>query len=157
MRLFGKKKMDEREQMEMYRMEHYAFWMLYWAQAASLVVHKLILDEPFINHAWEWSVFIAVSVWLIIVDIRRGNYDFYTEPGWRSYLIYAVGCSLFFGAVAIGSGIYKGWIESAKDALLVGVIEVPFLFIICYGALAAVGTLVKRRRKKLEEEFDEEE
>ncbi len=157
MRLFGKKVMDEREQMEMYREEHYAFWVLYWAQAVSLAIRKLILDEPFIDHAWEWGVFLAVSVWLIIISIRKGNYDYYTEPGWKSYLAYSVVFSLLFGAVAIGAGVYKGWIESVGDALLISVIEVPFLFVVCYGALAAVGTLAKRRRKKLEEAFDEEE
>jgi len=148
--------MDERERMEMYRIEHYAFWALYWSQAVSLVGHKLILDEPFMEHAWEWSVFLIVSVWLVIIDIRKGNYDYYTEPGWRSYLVYSVVTSLVFGAVGIGAGIYKGWIDSARDAVITGAVEVPFLFAVCYATLALCGTLAKRRRKKLEEAYEEE-
>lgn len=156
MRLFGKK-MDERERAEMYKNEHYAFWLLYCGQAISLIARGIFLGESFWNHAWEWGVFLAVSIWLVISDMRRGNYDYYTEPGWKSYLAYSLGFSLLFDAVSVAAGIYKGWIVSVRAACIAGMVEFVFLFALCYAGLAVCGTLSKRRRKKLEEELDDEE
>lgn len=156
MKLFGKK-MDERERMEMYQNEHYAFWILYIGMVVGLVGRSLFLGELLSQHIWEWLVFFVASLWLICADFRKGNYDSFTKPGWRSYLLYALIFSVIFTVVAVASSAYKGWIDSVRDAFLVGAIEFVFLFVLTYAAVAAFGELTRRRRRKLEESFDEEE
>lgn len=156
MKLFGKK-MDERERMEMYQNEHYAFWILYAGMAIGLIGRGLFLGEPFSQHVWEWLVFFVASLWLLFADFRRGNYDCFTKPGWRSYLLYASVFSVIFTVIAVASSVYKGWIDSVRDACLVGVIEFVFLFALTYASVAAFGELTRRRRRKLEESLDDEE
>ena len=48
MRLFRNKKVvDEREQMEMFRMEHYMYWFAFWALLAGIFFQIIFLDAPF--------------------------------------------------------------------------------------------------------------
>lgn len=157
MRLFKRKrKLDERELMEMYKTEHYAFYFLYFAIIGDMLVKAYFLDVPGSMYTWEVASIFLVSVWIIFSDFRRGNYDYFTEPGWRSYSLYALASAAFFTGILILSNIRRGWIRTTRQGLLAGAIVFFFLFVCCYGVLAVFGGLTKRRRKRLEEQFDEE-
>lgn len=156
MKLFGKK-LDERQRMEMYQCEHYAFWILYIGMAIGLVGRSVFLGMPVSRYVWEWIVFMAASIWLLFADFRRGNYDYFTKPGWRSYLFYTGIFSVIFTGISIAASVYKGWIDSVKAACVVGLVEFAFLFVLLYVTLAAFGELTKRRSRKLEEAFEDEE
>lgn len=157
MKLFGKKKvLDEREQLEMYKNEHYAFWFLYVVLVVGLVVRTFFFDATLLEYAWEWFAFLAVSIWLVAADFCRGNYDYFTRPGWKSYLMYSVIFSVLFTAIQVAMGVYKGRIDSIQVGCMAGLTEFVFLFVLTYAALAVFGEATKRRRKKLEESYDDE-
>lgn len=158
MKLFGKKKvLDERERMDMYRRGYYGFWVLWTAMAIGLVVRTALLEAAFLDFAWEWTVFMAVSIWMVAADLKSGVYDRFTEPGWKSYLFYSLVFSVVFTAVSLGGGVYRGWITTIRSACIAGLVEFAFLFLLLYVILAAYGVAARRRRRKLEEEFDDEE
>lgn len=149
--------MDERERMEMYQSEHYAFWILWIGMAIGLVARILFLGEPLLQHAWEWLVFMAASCWLLVADLKRGHYDCFTEPGWRSYLLYAGVSSVVFTGISVASGVYKGWIENVREACIAGAVELVFLFVLVYVTVAGFGELSRRRSRKLQESLEDEE
>lgn len=156
MKLF-KKKMDERERMEMYRIEHYGFWILYAGVAISLIGRSMFLGESILEHMWEWIVFMVVSLWMLFADFRRGNYDSFTRPGWRSYLFYSGVFSVIFTMISLAASVYKGWIDSVRDAWIAGLVEFVFLFVLLYVTVGAFGELTRRRQRKLEDSLDDEE
>lgn len=156
MKLF-KKKMDERERMEMYRIEHYGFWILYAGVAISLIGRSLFLGESILEHMWEWTVFMAASLWMLFADFRRGNYDSFTRPGWRSYLFYSGVFSVIFTIISIAASVYKGWIDSVRDVCIAGLVEFVFLFVLLYVTVGIFGELTRRRQRKLEDSLDDEE
>lgn len=154
MRLFQwKEKVDERERMEMYRNEHYIFWFFFWALALKVLVYKLILMAPAREYIFELAILLIAAVWMGIMDFRDGHYDYHTTPGWKSYLLYAGGFSVFFTVFMVAGGVHQGWLGSAGEILMVGAIEFVVFFVILYGLMAMVGAITKWRRKKLEEQL----
>lgn len=153
MRLFAKKNVDEREKMEMYRNEHYVFWFLWWATGVGILVRKYFFDVTFHQDAWIIAIFLIASVGLAYMDLRDGHYDYYTKPGWKSYLLYSIVFSLFFTALVLANGFRNGWYTSVQTIFVVGAVTEIVLFIFLYVLMVCVGTLTKKRRRKLEEQL----
>ena len=153
MRLFAKKNVDERERMEMYRNEHYVFWFMWWATAVGILVRKYFFDVTFRQDAWIIAIFLITSVGLAYMDLRDGHYDCYTKPGWKSYLLYSIAFSLFFTGLVLVHGFRNGWYTSVQTIFVVGALTEIVLFIFLYVLMVCVGTLTKKRRRKLEEQL----
>ena len=83
-RLFSKKKVvDEREQMEMFRIEHYMYWFTFWALLISILVQLIFMDALFRQVAGEWTVFLLMAAGLLIGELAGGHFDYNTRPGWK--------------------------------------------------------------------------
>ena len=158
MRMFRMKKVvDEREEMEMMRVEHYMFWFVFWALLISIFVQLLVFRTTFAHVAGEWIVFMMMAVGTVIGEVKGGHYDYTSRPGFKSYLAWSAVAALAVAALTLFSGISRGYYQKPSDiviAVLINGIFTGGLTCIC---LAAVGTFVKHRRKKLEEELEEEE
>lgn len=156
--LFGKKNVvDERERMEMYKVEHYMFWFVFWALLVSIFGQLVFLRASFGQVAGEWIVFMLMAVGTVIGEFKGGHYDYVSRPGWRSYLAYSAGGSGAVVILILLNGVMRGYYDSVGDAVLVAVISGGVMFVILYASLAAGGQIIKRRRKKLEEEFEDED
>lgn len=156
MGLFGKKKiLDEREKLESYKTGYYAFWFMFWALAGGSLFQSVWLNAPFSQYACELFILIAAGAGTVIADVRRGNYDNFSEPGWRSYLAYSLIFAILFTVVVMIGNWHQGWLRQMKDVCIAGVANFVFLFMLIYVSLALMGWLVKRRRRKLEKEFDD--
>lgn len=157
MKLFGKKQIvDERERMEMYKIEHYMFWFVFWALIVSIFVQQIFLKADFSQVAGEWIVFMLMAVGTLIGDFKGGHYDYISRPGWKSYLAYSIAGTAAYVFLIIANGMMRGWYDSAADAALVGVVSGAGIFVILYVTFVIAGAWTKKRRKKLEEEFEDE-
>lgn len=156
--LFSKKKVvDEREQMEMFRIEHYMYWFTFWALLISLFAQIIFMDAPFRQVAGEWGVFLLMAAGLLIGELAGGHFDYNTRPGWKYYLAWSLLAAAAASGLALLNGIVHGWYESVSDVVRPLFILGVNTFLITYAALAAAGTFVKYRRRKLEEEYDEDD
>ena len=156
-RLF-EKKVDERQEMELLKAEHYSFWFMYWALFAAMIIQGIVMEDARMA-AGEWIVFMATCIVLIVSCVRKGVWSFQSRkvPGAKSWFLY----SLF---LAIGAGIPFGLLFGMKwnpgnvkgIALFVVVMMVVF-FVMSIVAFSIVGSLTKSREKKLAEIECEEE
>lgn len=158
MRLFNRKKVvDEREQMEMFRVEHYMYWVTFWALFASIFGQLILMRAAFLQVAGEWTVFMVMAIGLVIGDMKGGHFDYRHQPGWKYYLVYSLIAAVGAMGLVLANGLVRGYYGSVSDAwfsvLMVGV-EV---LVLTFAAMAAAGTFVKYRRKKLEAEYEEDE
>lgn len=157
MRLFRKKQViDERERMEMYKIEHYMFWFTFWALFVSIVVQMFFIGRDVKQVAGEWIVFMLMACGTALGDLRGGHYDYLSKPGWKSYLVYSLFGAVMTAVFTLVNGTVRGWYDSVGDMVLAGIIQGVFLFVVLFAALSFVGAWTKKRRKKLEEEFEDE-
>lgn len=151
------KAVDEREQMEMFRIEHYMYWFTFWALLISIFVQLIFMDAPFHQVAGEWAVFLLTAAGLMIGELAGGHFDYNTRPGWKYYLVWSLLAAAGASGIALLNGIVHGWYESVSDVAQPLFILGLNTFLITYAVLAAVGTFVKYRRRKLEEKYDEDD
>lgn len=153
---FKRKKLDERELFEMYKIEHYLFWLVFWGLFLSVMIQGVILNTGFKQISGEWIILMVTAVVSLFLYIKGGHYDYWTKPGKKSYLIYSLVFSIIFDIVYVITLYMQDDALKLKWLLAIALILFVFLFTIMYIILAVMGELVKRRRKKLEQRFEEE-
>jgi hypothetical protein len=157
MKLFHNKKVvDEREQMEMFRVEHYMYWLAFWALLAGIFYQVIFMDASFGQVAGEWTVFMLMAVGLVIGDLAGGHFDYNGRPGWKYYLVSSLTAAAAVVGITLVNGIRHGWYESVSDVVIpVGTLG-ALTFLFTYTAVAAAGAFVKYRRRKLEKEYEDD-
>lgn len=158
MKLFNKKNVvDERELMEMFRVEHYVCWITFWVLLISIFWQLFLVEASFSRVAGEWCVFMVMSFGILIGNLKGGHFDYSSRPGWKSYLLYSVIATVAAGGITLIRGMMIGYYKDWKmAAFAVGRIGTN-TFLITFALLALSGTYVKYRRKKLEDIYDDED
>jgi hypothetical protein len=153
--MFKRKEVDEREKMEMYKIEHYGFWLVFWGLLISIFVQMIAFDASFKEFGAEWIIFMVMAVTSAIAYGRAGHYDYYSEPGIKSSLIYAAVFTVIYDVVF---GLYfyinDKYYNLTGLAIKIALCTVFMFFTILIIQLIA-GKVVTKRRKKLKEDFEE--
>jgi membrane protein DedA with SNARE-associated domain len=153
-----KKVIDERQEMELYKIEHLAFWVVYWLLLGAIIIQATFMGAPFIEWAFEWFIFMIASVATLIGCYKKGQWDYYTKPTVKTYLFYSLAGSAIFTVVyTIASYFNNDYLKNDLLALfMIALVLFVFLFMIIFALLAAFGLMTKKRQAKLAQEFDEE-
>lgn len=159
------KKVDERQEMDLLKVEHYGFWFMYWMLFVALIVQGLFMKDGGKLAIGELIVFMSTSVFVTIGWMRKGvwNYQSRKVPGVKSYLKYSL---IIMFVVGLPFGILTGikWHQDYLPGFLscVGFYMV-FMFGLSFIAYWVVGSLTKKREKTLaekalleEDEYDED-
>ncbi|MBX4271784.1 DUF6773 family protein [Clostridium estertheticum] len=150
-----KRKVDERELMEMYKIEHYTFWFMFWALLASIFIQLIFFDFSFKQIGGEWIVLMISAIASSIAYIKGGHYDYYTTPGIKSYLLYSLSFTIAFDVIiAIMFYIHHSYYNMKGFIITLSLYGVV-IFVVVFATLALTGEAVKKKRKKLEEKFVE--
>ena len=163
MKLKGKwfeKKVDERQEMDLMKVEHIGFWLMYYMLLAAILVQSFFFEDGFRLAAAEWIIFMLTSIICVIGWIRKGVWNYQTRkiPGVRSYLLYSIITALGFGIPFVLFFAFKWNDTSLKVIAIRIVIMAASLFVITFAAFLIAGTIAKRREKKLaEQDFEEDE
>ena len=80
--------LDERETLEMYRIEHRGLWAMYTLLCAAVVV-QLLFGAGAAQLAGEVFVIAVTSVGLVIAYARRGIWDAHARPSARGNAAYS--------------------------------------------------------------------
>jgi hypothetical protein len=148
------KQIDERQEKELLQIGNIGFYLVYFALLVSICVQS-VGRVPLAQIAAELIIFFASSIFVVVACIVKGQWDFCTGPTWKTYIIASALTAL------VGSGILAfayDWSDPAKTwshIMYLGIIAFC-TFAICFALLVLAGELVKRRRKRLEERFDQQ-
>ncbi|MBR5287032.1 MAG: hypothetical protein IKU34_00385 [Clostridia bacterium] len=146
-RLFdGQSVLDEREMMEMYRIEHAGLWAMYILLAAAVVV-QMMLGAPIVQLAGELAVLLLVSVGMIIAYARKGIWDEHSRPGRRGNAAYSAACA--FGVALI--------VAALRGSLLWGLISGAAMFLLCFALLSMMGAYLARRQSREAQALEDDE
>lgn len=135
--------LDEREMMEMYRVEHFGLWLMYGLLCAAILV-QLLLGAQLSQMAGEIAALGITSVTMIFANARRGIWDQSSRPSMRGNAAYALGSGVAVAAVlaAMGRGVRFSLLAGAAAGAA------------CMLLLTALMQYMKRRQKKADEELD---
>ena len=120
--------LDEREMMDMYRVEHAGLWSMYALLCAAIVI-QLFFGAPMIQMAGELTVLLLVSAGMIIAYARKGIWDD------------GVGVALVV------------WI--VRESVLWGLVSGTVMFALCFALLTLMMTLLARRQSREAQALEE--
>ena len=66
---------DERQIFEMYKVEHYRFWILFYGLLAVLLIETCVLEAPVQYVTPIWIVFMVGAIYSVIAYYRKGIWD----------------------------------------------------------------------------------
>lgn len=154
-----KKKMvvDERELMEMYKAEHYGYWLMFWGLLIGMVVQVFFMNVPFTYAAGEWVVFMMSCVLLIVMNVRKGNWDYYSKPNTKTCFWYALVAAVVFATIVAAGMWFRFDIKDVAGVLTVFGLVAVATFVLIFISLLIAGKATTRKKEQLESQYDEED
>jgi len=153
---FFRKVTDERQNLEAMRVANVAVWIAIIGLAIVSIVQLMAFGFDITHIAGESIVFCVVITYMIIRYYRLGIWDFYSKPGIKSYFIYSLGVMLIYTGISF-SWRYFGNGASVLDSLLAVAINGMIYSTAVFVVLALIGTLTKKRQKKLTERYADDD
>lgn len=154
MKLF-RKIVDERQELELMRIERSSFWVMFFALFAAMLLQSILPDFNIKHIIGEITVLFIVAVWMVTKEIRCGAWDYFTNPGMKAYIVYSL-IGGFSGGSIVALMYYS---KSAPFNVCLKMFSITAIiaFLLCFALLLLAGTAVKRRRELLQQESDAEE
>ena len=137
--------LDEREMLEMYRVEHFGLWLMYALLCIAIVV-QLLLGAKLSQMAGELAVVIIASAAMMVQHVRRGIWDENSRPSVRGNAAYSLGAGV---CVAVLLTVLRGKIVAA---LIAGGCAAA----LCFAALTLLMRYMLHRQEKEAKELDNE-
>ena len=137
--------LDERETLEMYRIEHRGLWGMYTLLCASVVV-QILFGADAAQLAGEVFVIAVTSVALIVAYARRGIWDAHARPSARGNAVYSALSSLGVAVIVLGRRGSLAWAVGAGAAM----------FALCFLLLTLLMAYVQRRQEQESRELEDD-
>lgn len=150
--------MDERQELELLKIEHVGFWIMFWALTISIIIQTIFMNKDFDEIIGEMIVLLIGAGCIIIGCAKKGQWDYYSQPSMKNYLLYSTITATIF-SLLIGVKKWKQYEVFREDFWGMAIPIVLILFVSCFAlvfiSLFICGKIVQNRRKKLEKEYEE--
>ena len=146
------KKVDERQEKELLKVERVGFWGMYWMLFASIMIQEFFMQKGKEEIGAELIVFFAGSAIVVVGCARKGLWSYQSRkvPGVKAYLLYSL-CASILGGLLFGVSSGLRWKQASVLGVIAGIAcYVGSLFVITFISFVIFGTIAKKREKKLE-------
>ena len=143
-----KSNLDEMQEQEMLKIEHYGCWMAYWGLLAAMVI-QMVMRVPGAQMLGEWIIFVIMSLYICIACMRKGIWDRHLKANWKTNLVISLLAAVAVAVLVILSNPY---LSEPLDYVLTAGLTVVFTFVLCFFVLSISMKLYKKRREKLDQE-----
>ena len=153
------KRVDERQEMELLKVEHIGFWAMYWMLFAALLIQGVIMQKEIEVVAGEFITFMVTSLIVLIGWVRKGVWSYQSRkvPGIKAYLCYSLVTGviggLFFG-ILLGIRWHQNDVKGIVACVLFYIV---FLFGFTFVVFLVFGTIARKRERMLEQAESEED
>lgn len=149
-----KNNLDERQELELLRIEHNGCWIAFWGLLVVMVVQLIAGIHGLENLAGEWMVFMCLAFYLMISCIKNGIWDRRMKPDFKTNLIVGSIAAVAMGVIWFTIS-YRNYHKLA-GSIASGVFMSLVTGILCCGALLIASNVYKKRWKKLEDDSTDE-
>ena len=143
-----KSNLDEMQEQELLKIEHYGCWMAYWGLLAAMVI-QMVMRVPGAQMLGEWIIFVIMSLYICIACMRKGIWDRRLKANWKTNLVISLIAAV---AVAVLVVLSNPYLSEPLDYVLTAGLTGGFTFVLCFAALSIGMKLYKKRREKLDQE-----
>ena len=143
-----KSNLDEMQEQEMLKIEHYGCWMAYWGLLAAMVI-QMVMRVPGAQMLGEWIIFVIMSLYICIACMRKGIWDRRLKANWKTNLVISLLAAVAVAVLVILSNPY---LSEPLDYVLTAGLTGGFTFVLCFISLSLSMKLYKKRREKLDQE-----
>ena len=91
-----KKTVDERQELELMKIERAGFWVLFFALTADILLKVLFFQIPVRELIGEHIAFFAGCITIIAGCTKRGLWTYYSVPCLRDYLVHSLAATVIF-------------------------------------------------------------
>ena len=143
-----KSNLDEMQEQEMLKIEHYGCWMAYWGLLTAMVI-QMVMRVPGAQMLGEWIIFVIMSLYICIACMRKGIWDRRLKANWKTNLVISLLAAVVVAVLVVLSNPY---LSEPLDYVLTAGLTGGFTFVLCFAALSIGMKLYKKRREKLDQE-----
>lgn len=147
-----KKIIDERQELEMMKVERTGFWIMWGVLLLSLLVQSLFLGAGPKQIAEENISFLVGCLIVVIGCVKKGLWGYDSTPCMKTYLSASLIGTLIF-TFLLGAGLACNGSEHVLSICALFAISIFFLMFV---VLFLMGTFTKYRQKKLARQFDDD-
>lgn len=155
MKLF-RKVIDERQELEMMRVERSTFWLMFFLLMISIPIQLFVKDFGLEHVAGEFIISMVGCIWSLIGYARRGSWGYFTKPGIKSYIFYSLTAAFIVGIMHPLIRFFRNGL-SILDGLLTFAINFAIMFPVCFLLMWFLGSLIKKRQNRLQQEYEDNE
>ena len=154
-----KKIVDERQILEMYKIEHIGFWIMWTILLVNISVQTFLMDVPFSQISPELIAFMVGDIVIVIGSIKKGFWSYYSNPSMKSYLFYSItGTAIFSFLYAISMYNENEYLHDNMIALIIiSSVIAAFIFGFLFIIMVISGEMIIRKRNKAEKEYDDDQ
>ena len=151
------KKVDERQEMDLLRVEHNSFYLMYFLLLIEMIIQGIILDGGD-KIFGEWIVFMIVSAFALVGWMRKGvwNYQHRKVPRIKSHLLGSLAAGVVGGILGFCGGLKRSPGNIPAIMMLV-VCTAAGTFAATFAISLIGGAIARKREKKLEMEAIEDD
>lgn len=137
--IFKSSKLDEMQEIQMLKIEHYGLWLAFWGLLVITIV-QASMKVPFQQYAAEGFLLCVLAVFELAASLKYGLWDRTGKPSlWLNLLAAFAAAAITGGSTFAGRGYWPG-------ALLSG----AFSFLLTFGILQLLASFYRKRRAKLD-------
>lgn len=147
-----KKIVDERQELELMKVERAGFWIMWTVLLLSLLVQSLFLGASPKQTAGEHVSFLVGCLIIVIGCVKKGLWGYDSTPCMKTYLSASLIGTLIF-TFLLGAGLAFNGSEHVLSTCALFAIGI---FSLMFGVLFLIGTFTKHRQKKLASRFEDD-
>lgn len=137
--IFKSSKLDEMQEIQMLKIEHYGLWLAFWGLLVITIV-QASMKVPFQQYAAEGFLLCVLAVFELAASLKYGLWDRTGKPSlWLNLLAAFAAAAITGGSTFAGRGYWPG-------ALFSGV----FSFLLTFSILQLLASFYRKRRAKLD-------
>ena len=155
MKRFFRKVVDERQELEMMKVERIGFYVMVYSLAIVMFVQMLVFNANITDVIGSFIVLFIGAIWILIGCYRKGLYDYYSNPGLKSYAFIG-GLTFIVSIILMFITLYVVFDRPLVSSLLNSVFHSFFIAAPTFIFMALYGEAIKKRRIKLQQKYKDE-